>query len=49
MMNVITYCDDKRSINDISYMLKIREKLVSQILKKLLKFKLIKELKCCNN
>ncbi len=49
MMNVITYCDGKHSINDISYMLKIREKLVSQILKKLLKFKLIKELKCYNN
>ena len=49
MMNVITYCDGKHSINDISYMLKIKEKHVSQILKKLLKFKLIEELKCYNN
>ena len=49
MMNVITYCDGKHSINDISYMLKIKEKYVSQIIKKLLKFKLIEELKCYNN
>ncbi|MDC0233776.1 DUF4910 domain-containing protein, partial [Candidatus Pelagibacter sp.] len=49
MMNIISYCDGKHSINDISYVLKIKEKYVSQILKKLLKFKLIKELECYNN
>ena len=49
MMNIISYCDGKHSINDISYVLKIKEKYVSQILKELLKFKLIKELECYNN
>ena len=49
MMNVITYCDGKHSINDISHRLKVKEKYVSLIIKKLFKFKLIKELECYNN
>ena len=49
MMNIISYCDGQHSINDISHILKIKEKHVSQILKKLIKFKLIKELECYNN
>jgi aminopeptidase-like protein len=49
MMNIIFYCDGQHSINDISHILKIKEKHVLQILKKLMKFKLIKELECYNN
>ena len=49
MMNIITYCDGQHSINDISHILNIKEKQVLQILKKLMKFKLIKELECYNS